>query len=347
VAERSAEITAVVVNWNGGALLGECLASLRSQTRPPRTVIVVDNGSRDGSPQAAARTFPEARWIRLQENRGFAAANNLALARVQTPLTALLNNDAVAHPRWLEHLAAALEAHPAAGSAASRMLYRDRPAIIDRAGDGYSRAGAGVLRGRGLGAEAFAAAGWVFGACAGAALYRTAMLRELGGFDERFFLLYEDVDLSFRAQLAGFGCRYVPQALVYHGASRSIGYDSPRAVYYGHRNLEWVYCKNMPTRLLARSLAGHILYDAAALAYFAARGLAGPYLRAKRDALREMAAILRQRVAVQRCKRITDAQLWTLISPESWTARLTRRLARGSGCEPDRPPVRANEKGRS
>ncbi len=325
-----AEITAVVVNWNGGRMLGECLASLRRQTRRPLATIVVDNGSIDGSPQMVRRDFPEVSLICLPENRGFASANNIAIGRVRTALTALLNNDAVAHPDWLAHLHDALERHPGAGSAACRMLYQDRRGIIDRAGDGYSRAGAGVLRGRGRRAGEFATADWVFGACAGAALYRTAMLRALGGFDERFFLLYEDVDLSFRAQLMGFACRYVPAALVYHGASRSIGYDSPTAVYYGHRNLEWVYAKNMPCRLIARSLLRHLLYDAAAYVFFICRGRGGAFLRAKRDALRGMAPVLKQRAHIQRWKRTADAGLWALMTEEGYCDRLTRRLKRAA-----------------
>jgi GT2 family glycosyltransferase len=130
-----------------------------------------------------------------------------------------------------ESLIGALESCPEAGFAASKMLYYDNPEIIDRAGDSYTRAGAGE---------------WIFGACAGAALYRTRMLRDTGIFDEDFFLLYEDVDLSFKAQLKGYKCLYVPEAIVHHKASSSIIYDSPTSVYYGHRNLEWVYIKNMP-----------------------------------------------------------------------------------------------------
>ena len=136
-----------------------------------------------------------------------------------------LNNDAVPDTMWLKHLVEALDSYPEAGFAASKMFFYDDPETIDRAGDAYSRAGTGLLRGQGESASNYNKQEWIFGACAGAALYRTVMLNDIGLFDEDFFLLYEDVDLSFRAQLKGYRCLLVPDAVVYHKASSSIVYD--------------------------------------------------------------------------------------------------------------------------
>jgi GT2 family glycosyltransferase len=255
------KVSVVIVNWNGRELLAECLEALRRQAYREFSVILVDNGSEDGSAAFVSEHFPEVRIVALQENSGFAAANNVALGMVDTEFVALLNNDAVPDPLWLKSLVEALEQHPQAGFAPSKILLcrgRDR---IDRAGDGYTKAGAALLRGRGSSAESHRVREWVFGACAAAALYRMQMLRDIGFFDEAFFILYEDVDLSFRAQLRGYRCLYVPEALVYHRSSSSIGHDSSSSVYYGHRNLEWVYIQNMPFRLLLRTIVPHLLYD--------------------------------------------------------------------------------------
>ncbi|MHB8773178.1 MAG: glycosyltransferase family 2 protein [Syntrophales bacterium] len=318
-------VSVVIVNWNGRAFLPECLEALRRQVYRAFSVILVDNGSDDGSAAFVSAQYPEVRVLALPENKGFAAANNVALRMVETEFVALLNNDAVPDPVWLQSLVEALEDCPQAGLAASKMLLYDRRAMIDRAGDGYTRAGAALLRGRGLPAERHQVREWVFGACAAAALYRMVMLRDIGFFDEDFFLLYEDVDLSFRAQLKGYRCVYVPEALVYHRGSSSIGHDSPVSVYYGHRNLEWVYMQNMPFRLLLRTIVPHILYDIAACSYFVACGRGKDFFRAKRDALRGLKRAMKKRRRIQNGKVADDGYLWGLFGRPNLRERLAGR----------------------
>jgi GT2 family glycosyltransferase len=321
-------VTVIIVNWNGREFLQECLEGLRRQIYRAFSVILVDNGSRDGSTAFVSENYPEVAIVALKDNRGFAAANNIALHTVETELVALLNNDAVPDPLWLKSLVEALEEHPQAGMAASKMLFHDRREMIDRAGDGYTRAGAALLRGRGLSADCHRIREWVFGACAAAALYRMAMLRDIGFFDEDFFLLYEDVDLSFRAQLKGYQCLYVPEALIYHRSSSSIVRDSPRSVYYGHRNLEWVYIQNMPSRLLLKTIIPHILYDIAAFSYFVTRGRGMDFFRAKKDALRGLNRVLKKRQRIQRGKEVDDGYLWSLFDRPGLTDRLLGRFKR-------------------
>ncbi|MBI5589572.1 MAG: glycosyltransferase family 2 protein [Deltaproteobacteria bacterium] len=325
-----AQVTVIVVNWNGKASLIQCLDALREQSAREMAVIVVDNGSVDGSVAAVKALFPEVTLIALKENLGFAAANNIAIRSVRTEYVALLNNDAIAHPLWLETLIEAMRRYPEAGFAASKMLYQDMPHIIDRAGDGYTTAGAGSLRGRGRSADTFFQTEWIFGACAGAALYRMAMLDDIGLFDEDFFLLYEDVDLSFRAQLKGYKCRYVPDAVVYHQASRTIGYDSPTSVYYGHRNLEWVYFQNMPASLLTRTAMRHLMYTIAAFGFFAAKGLSVAFIRAKWDGFKAWKTVLNKRKKNQARRRVKDDYIWSLLEAEHSFSRLSHRLKRHS-----------------
>ncbi len=317
------KVSIIIVNWNGRKFLPECLEGLRRQVYRAFSVILVDNGSQDGSTAFVSEHYPEVSIVALQDNRGFAAANNVALHTVDTEFVALLNNDAVPDPLWLKSLIEALEEHPQAGMAASKMLFSDRRETIDRAGDGYTRAGAALLRGRGLSADCYRVREWVFGACAAAALYRMAMLRDIGFFDEDFFLLYEDVDLSFRAQLKGYRCLYVPEAIVYHKSSASIVHDSPHSVYYGHRNLEWVYIQNMPFGLLLGTIIPHILYDIAALSYFFASGRGKDFFRAKKDAMKGMKRALKKRQRIQNGKVVGDAYLWGLFE----RPRLMERLA--------------------
>ena len=307
-------------------MLSGCLDGMRQQDYQQYSVILVDNGSNDGSIDFVRHNYPEVKTVALHKNVGFSAANNYVFNTIQTEYAALLNNDAVPHPLWLKSLIEALESHPEAGFAASKMLFYDDLGIIDRAGDAYTRAGTGLLRGRGESADNYEKREWVFGACAGAALYRTLMLNDIGLFDEDFFLLHEDVDLSFRAQLKGYKCLYVPEAIVYHKASSSIVYDSPISVYYSHRNLEWVYIKNMPSNLILKTIWLHIIYNIATFFFFAANGRIKELIKAKWDALKGLRRMLKKRKQIQRTKKVDGNYIWGLLERELFLPRLARRF---------------------
>lgn len=322
------KVTVVVVNWNGRHLLQECLEALSCQTYRDFSAVVVDNGSTDGSVAWLKDRFPAVRVMALDRNYGFCLANNIALAQIDTEYVALLNNDAAPHKDWLDRLVAAMTETPAAGFGASKMVFYDHPDIIDRAGDAYTRAGVGTLRGRGDRALRHDERAWIFGACGGAAIYRTRMLREIGYFDSDFFLIHEDVDLSFRAQLRGYRCLYVPDAVVRHRAGSSIRHDSTVSVYYGHRNLEWAYLKNMPAGLMVKTLVPHLIYMLAAGVFFLVRGQVRPFLAAKRDALKAWRRVKRQRKNIQRAKVVSNRYLWRLFETELLLPRLRRRLGR-------------------
>ena len=322
----SGRVTVIVVNWNGRKLLSQCLDGLRGQTFPRFSTILVDNGSSDGSVDFVRRRYPEITVIPLPRNMGFCAGNNAALQRVKGEYVALINNDAIPSPDWLKNLVAALDACPRAGFAASRMLLPGSPAIIDRAGDAYTWAGAGLLRGRGQRAEAYSRRAWVFGACAGAAMYRSRMLDDIGWFDEDFFLLYEDVDLSFRAQLKGYRCLYVPESIVRHAPSSTLGHDSPVSVYYGHRNLEWVYIKNLPAGLIAMTLVPHAVYVMASFFFFLATGRGRAFVNSKKDALKGLGRMLRKRRRIQRERSVDSRTILRLMDKEVLISRLASRI---------------------
>ena len=323
-------VAIIIVNWNGKSFLADCLNGLRQQTNRNFSVTMVDNNSVDDSLDYVRTYYPEVETIALAENTGFARANNIAIQSVQTKYVALLNPDTVPDTGLLDHLVKALETHPQAGSAASKMLFYDKPNVIDRAGDVYTTAGTALLHGRGEISSKFQNQQWVFGACAGAALYRRCMFEDIGLFDEGFFLLFEDVDLSFRAQLRGYKCLYVPDAIVYHHVSSSIGDDSPTSVYYSHRNLEWVYIQNMPGSLIAKTILPHIIYVLAAFFFFVFKGRSVDFIKAKWHALKGLKRALAKRRRIQKNRKVTDDYIWSLFEKERLLPRLTRRISKNS-----------------
>ncbi len=200
--------------------------------------------------------FPWVQLHALKRNLMFCAGNNAGIRNSLGRYVVLLNNDTEVEIDWLSELVAAAEANPEAGSFASLMLMFDDRQVLDSAGNEYAASGAAAKRGHLSRADGFDKPAKVFGACAGAALYRRAMLDDIGLLDEDIAMVFEDVDLGFRAQLAGYACLYVPTARAYHKVNASIGTYSRDYVYYGQRNIELVYFKNMPARLLLRYLPG-------------------------------------------------------------------------------------------
>ncbi|HEX5194875.1 MAG TPA: glycosyltransferase family 2 protein [Solirubrobacteraceae bacterium] len=214
-------IAVVIPNWNGRRWLPECLRSLAQQTRPADEVIVVDNGSSDGSLAYLRDEHPNVRVLAHGTNTGFAYAANRGIEAAGGELVALINTDVVLSSDWLERMAGALQARPDAASAACKMLSLEQPGVVYDAGDVLRRDGACDQRGR-FGADdgRFDAPGQVFGACAGAAVYRRDAVLHAGGFDERFFAYLEDVDLALRLRLRGWTCAYEP-AVCWHAGEGS------------------------------------------------------------------------------------------------------------------------------
>ena len=249
-------VSAIVVNWNGADCVDRCLASLLSQTWPALEIIVVDNGSTDGSRELLrARYGSRITLIESPVNLGFAGGNNLAIRAAKGAYVALLNNDAVAQPDWISALVAAAEADSRIGMCASKVLVLDGNGLIDSAGLLLSADGIGRGRGRlepdgdayARGEEALIPSG-----CA--ALYRRAMLDEIGLFDEDFFAYCEDSDLGLRGRLAGWTCRYVPTAIVHHAYSRSTAPYSTFKAFHVERNRCFVVLKCFPATAILASL---------------------------------------------------------------------------------------------
>lgn len=251
----------IVLNWNGEALLAECLDSLTLQTYPRVEILVVDNGSTDGSVRLVRERYGDkVRLIETGTNLGFAGGNNVGIAAARGEYILVLNNDAAADPSWVEALVREAETDPGIGMCASKVVTWDAPFLMDSAGLLLFRDG--VARGRGRGEPAddrfdTTADALLPSGCA--ALYRRAMLDEIGLFDDAFFMYCEDVDLGLRGRLAGWRCRYAPDALVRHRYSASAGGFSLQKIFLVERNRIWVMLKTFPWPVMAISPWGTAL----------------------------------------------------------------------------------------
>lgn len=259
------QVSVVILNWNGRHLLPNCLAALDAQTFRDFEVIVVDNGSRDGSPEWLTAQYPAVRLIQNATNLGFATANNQGMRVAQTPLIMLLNNDAYLAPDCLQKLIKAANRATWAGMFACKILQHDAPDRMDSAGIEVDRAGLAWNRGWGDLTAHHTQSQEVFGPSAAAALYRRTMLDQIGLLDDDFFIYYEDVDLAWRAQWAGWRCLYVPEAVVEHVHSATTRRGSPFKRRLLSRNKWWAITKNYPFSQLWPYAPVMLLIDFAAL----------------------------------------------------------------------------------
>ena len=311
-------VSVVIPTWNGRALLDVVLESLERQSLAADEVIVVDNGSTDGTVEHLRSRRPSVTVVALGENTGFAAAVNRGIERASGDVVALVNNDIELHPEFLRELVAGLEADPGAASAAAKMLRFDDREVLDAAGDTLRWSGVALQRGQGERDRGqYDAPGRVFSACAGAAAYRRSAFAEVGLFDEAFFAYLEDVDWGFRAQLAGLGCVYVPTAIAYHvGSATTRREGRPDPFFYGlpRRNNVWMVLKNYPGSALLRA-APLLAVNHLGLVYVAVRdGMARAHFAALAAAARGLPRVLRQRREIQRARRVGRRELEPLIT---------------------------------
>jgi GT2 family glycosyltransferase len=290
---------------------------LRAQTYRNFEVIVADNASRDDSLELLARDYPEVKVVALPENRGFTGGNNAGIRAAQGTFIVLLNNDTEVDPHWLAEILAAFERHPAAGLVASQMKLFDRRDTFHTAGDYYRLDGIPGNRGvweidRGQ----YDREEYVFSACGGSAAYRKVMLDQIGLLDEDFFFSCEDIDLAWRAQLAGWKCVYAPKAIVYHKLSATGG--GATASFYDGRNFLYVIAKNYPASLW-KNYRGLILrkqWRLFAEALQAWRGAAArARMRGMLSGMLHLPKMLNKRRTIQATRKVDDAYLLSLLFP--------------------------------
>ena len=313
--------------------LRECIEALGRQTCREFEVIVIDNSGQGLVRKNGAA--PGARVVENACNRGFGAAVNQGITASDAPYVATLNDDAAPHPGWLEALVLALQHRPDAGMCASQVRLSGE-ARLDSAGMLIAFDGSSKQRGQGRPPEDFPVAEEVLFPSGSAALYRRAMLDEIGAFDPDFFLYCEDTDLGLRARWAGWKCLYVPEAVVEHHYSYSAGGASPLKAYLVERNRLFVVAKNFPASMAAAApwfalarYGWHLIYlieGRGSAARFRAEGHAGPrmawyVLRAHCALLRHAARLRRERREIRARARVTPAVFRRLLSSHSISPR--------------------------
>ncbi len=321
-------VTVVVPNWNTREYLGPCLESLRRQTFRDFETVLVDSASTDGSVGFVEQNFPEVRTVILLENRGFSGAVNAGIEASDSEFVVLLNNDTEQDAGWLEALVRAAGRRPEAGLFASKLVDFGDRRRLDGAGDALRRSGLPYRLGHGeVDRGQFGREEFVFGACAAAALYRRGVFEEVGLFDEDFFAYCEDGDVSFRAQLAGFRCLYVPGAVVYHVGSVSTGGKrSATATRLGTRNGLLLLVKNLPGSFVLDYLPSIMLGQLSRL-LVVSLSPGGPeaHIKGLAEAWGLLPKMLKKRKVIQGAKRVSDAYLRELLGRSSRRAAESRR----------------------
>lgn len=250
------DTTIVIPNWNGKDSLAQCLDSLLAQTYKAN-ILIVDNGSQDDSVEFIKNKYPGINLLTHKKNLGFAGGVNSGIRMAlegEAKFIALFNNDAKADKDWLKYLVQTMVNNPKLGIATGKFIGESKK-FLDSTGDLYTNWGLPFPRGRNeTDLDKYDLDTNVFGATGGASLYRAIMLKDVGLFDEDFFAYYEDVDISFRAQLYGWKVAYQPKAIAYHqigGTSRKIkGFTT----YQTMKNLPWLLWKNVPLKYLYKTV---------------------------------------------------------------------------------------------
>lgn len=312
----SPRLSVVIPNWNGKRYLGPCLDSLRAQTQPAIEIIIVDNASGDGSQQFVKTAYAEMRLIELPQNRGFTGACNRGMREAAGEFVALLNNDTEVETDWAAQVIHALDEKPEVGIIACKMLMHEQRERFHTAGDFFAIDGSAGNRGFGeIDHGQYDRGDYVFSACGGAAVYRRGMLEEIGYLDDDFFFLLEDVDIAWRAQLAGYAVWFAPGAVAYHHLSATGG--GKTASYYDGRNSIWLIAKNMPSALLRkywRRIAGRqarLFWDA----LLAWRGEAArARLRGMAAGILSLRGALAKRHEIQKMRRVGDEYIDSLLT---------------------------------
>lgn len=309
-------LSVIIPHYNGSHHLTTCFNALRAQTCPHLEIILADNGSGDESVALTRRDFPEVKILELGRNLGFAGAVNRGIEQAHGEIIVPLNNDTEVAPGWAQALVDTLNAYPDAGMAACKMLLFDRRETLHSAGDGFGLDGIPLNRGVWQKDEGqFDHDTYIFGGCGGAVAYRREMLADIGLFDEDLFMYLEDVDLNWRAQLAGYRAVFAPRAIVYHRLSASGG--GVIASFYTGRNTIFVLAKDLPGPIFRRHWLA-IVSAQFKIAWDALRAWRGEAARARlRGQLAGLWGLprwLAKRTVVQQQKRVADSYLESLLS---------------------------------
>jgi GT2 family glycosyltransferase len=316
----------IVVNWNGLDHLEVCLTALVNQSYVNVNIFLVDNGSTDGSINFVQERFPTVITLTLEKNFGFCFANNFAISLSNSDFVALINNDTEADPNWISSAISTLMNKPNIGFIASRICLFDQRDIIDTCGDLYFTSGYPDKRGwLKHFSEEYNSQKLVFGACAGAAIYRRSMLDDIGLFDEEYFAFQEDVDLSFRAQLFGYQCLYEPNAIVYHKVGATAAKLNSARTFWSHRNHWYTLIKNLPCELFFKySFSIFFAELVVFLSSINQKNFTG-FVKARISVLRNIKRLLSLRKSIQQNRKSSTNYIDSIISRSWFSQRLNNK----------------------
>lgn len=306
----------VVPNWNGLEGLKACLDSLVQQSLPAH-IIVVDNGSVDESVDFIEKNYPEIEIIKHSVNKGYAGGVNPGFKRaieLGSNYVAPFNNDAVADTDWLKNLVDYLDAHDEVGIATCKVLSSDGQ-HLDSTGDQYTVWGLPYPRGRGeTDINKYDSLTDIFAASGAASLYRVAMLSEIGLLDEDFFAYYEDVDLSFRAQLAGWKVSLVPASIVYHEIGSTSAKVKGFTTYQTLKNLPMLLFKNVPRRYLWKIARRFLIADTLFFLRALSRGHIWIAIKGQAMGKYRVLTVWGKRHRIQKTRKVTDEYIWSMLT---------------------------------
>ena len=309
------KVAVVVPNWNGEKSLAACLDSLLSQSYEAK-IIVVENGSTDGSSKLLQTKYQQVMVLSQPKNLGFAGGVNVGIRQAISDgfkLVALFNNDAVADKKWLGFLVDELETHPKVGIATCKLTNANQ-SKLDSTGDFYTSWGLPFPRGRGEAvSDRYDDQNNIFSASGGASLYRVSMLQKIGLFDEDFFAYYEDVDISFRAQLAGWEVSYVPESKAYHQIGATSSKIKGFTTYQTMKNLPWMLWKNAPASVFIRVLPRFIIAYSSFVISAAIRNQAQPAFHGFLSMLCLLPKKTWQRWHIQHHRKVKSSYIWGIM----------------------------------
>jgi GT2 family glycosyltransferase len=309
------KVSIVIPNWSGQHWLETCFESLRRQTYKDFEIIMVDNGSTDDSVSFTRQNYPEVKIIELPENLGYAGGVQKGIEASRSDAVVFLNNDTEAPPQWLAELVGSLERHPEAGMATSKMVKRKDKKTLDGAGDILNWYFVPFPRGRDqLDRGQYDVEEEVFSPSGGAGIVRREMLEKVGGIDEHFFAYYEDVDLGFRGQLAGYKCIYNPKALIYHDVWGTSKRDSDFTYYHPMKNRWFLIIKNVPLSLLLIHLHKILIAEAIFWVRAVRKHKVGALLRAYGSVFTSLPRLLRERRRIRSLQVVSNPDLHRLIN---------------------------------
>lgn len=278
--------TVVIPNYNGIKYIEDCLNSLLHMKDVPE-IIVVDNGSQDGSREWIEEHCKAVKLISFSENRGFSAAVNAGIAAAKSEYVFLLNNDTTVEVNTISVLEQVLDENPRAFSVAARMLQMSEPDKLDGAGDFYCALGWAFARGKDKPADKYSQNTRIFSACAGAAIYRKTLFEQIGFFDESHFAYLEDLDIGYRANIQGYQNIFAPETVVLHAGSGVSGSRHNKfKVSLASRNSIYLIYKNMPLAQFLLNLPFLVVGYAVKTFFFILKGLGGTYLKGLLEGIR-------------------------------------------------------------